>query len=153
MAGTYTDHPYSLITNRTAKVTILPNGNVGIGTPDPDTKLSVNGNIRAQGLKVEMTGWPDHVFNPSYHLPSLKSVKNYIAEYGHLLEVPSEKEVIKNGIDVGQMNKILLKKIEELTLYVLQKDDQILQQNMRLKKFESRLDQLNRKFKKRSALR
>jgi len=95
------------------------NGNVGIGTTNPGTyKLAVNGNIRAKEIKVE-TGWADYVFKPDYELPTLAEVEQHIKEKGHLINIPSAKAVAKNGIQLGEMNKLLLQKIEELTLYVI----------------------------------
>lgn len=97
-------------------------GNIGIGTADPGTwKLAVNGNIRAKEIKVE-TGWADYVFADSYELPTLEEVERHIREKGHLINIPSAKEIESNGVELGEMNKLLLEKIEELTLYILQQD-------------------------------
>lgn len=96
-------------------------GNVGIGAAaSSEHKLSVNGKIRAQEIKVETANWPDYVFKPAYKLPSLSETEQFIQENGHLPEVPKAEEVEANGIQLGEMNKILLKKIEELTLQVIQ---------------------------------
>ncbi|MCH5718185.1 hypothetical protein [Niabella hibiscisoli] len=101
----------------------IENGNVGIGTKNPTERLSVKGKIRAQEIKVEAanTGnWPDYVFTKEYQLPSLADVEKHIKEKGHLPEVPSAKEVEKEGIALGANQALLLKKIEELTLYILE---------------------------------
>jgi hypothetical protein len=82
-------------------------------------KLTVNGKVRAHAVKV-YTDWADFVFNDNYYLPSLKEVEKYIIANGHLKDVPSASEVEKNGIELGEMNKILLQKIEELTLYAIE---------------------------------
>lgn len=95
-------------------------GNVGIGTDTPKEKLSVNGNIRAQQVKVEVANWPDYVFDPNYKMRSLEETERFIKQHGHLPEVPKATEVEKDGISLGEMNKILLKKIEELTLNVIE---------------------------------
>jgi hypothetical protein len=103
-------------------------GNVGIGTTSPSQKLSVEGNISANGFitakKVTVTqlGWSDYVFNKEYKLRSLKSLEGYINQYKHLPEVPTAKEVESKGISVGDSQALLLKKIEELTLYVIALD-------------------------------
>nr|WP_299170384.1 hypothetical protein [uncultured Allomuricauda sp.] len=104
---------------------LVPNGGLGIGTSNPGTyKLAVNGNIRAKEIKVE-TGWADYVFKEDYDLPTLKEVEKHIQEKGHLINIPSAKEVEENGIQLGEMNKLLLEKIEELTLYTLEQEKKI----------------------------
>ncbi|MGB2526595.1 MULTISPECIES: hypothetical protein [unclassified Flagellimonas] len=105
---------------------VQQNGSVGIGTynPNPDFRLSVNGKIRAKEIKVE-TGWADYVFKEGYDLPTLEEVEQHIKEKGHLINIPSAKEVEENGIHLGEMNMRLLEKIEELTLYTLQQQKEI----------------------------
>jgi hypothetical protein len=112
-------------TNGSERIRILNSGNVGIGTAFPAEKLSVNGKIRAQEIKVEMANWPDYVFAKDYKLPSLKETEKHIKEKGHLPGIPSAAEVEKNGIELGDMNKKLLQKIEELTLYLIEQNKEI----------------------------
>ena len=95
-------------------------GNVGIGTTNPDAKLAVNGTIHSKEVKVDLTGWPDFVFKKEYTLPTLEEVEKHIKEKGHLENIPNEEEVLKNGINLGEMNAKLLQKIEELTLYMIE---------------------------------
>ncbi|ANH80050.1 hypothetical protein A8C56_02790 [Niabella ginsenosidivorans] len=102
------------------KMVIQSNGNVGIGVLIPSEKLSVNGNIRAKEIKVETANWPDYVFKPGYQLMPLNRVESFIQEHGHLPDVPSAREVAEKGIDVGANQAILLKKIEELTLHIIE---------------------------------
>jgi len=100
-------------------------GNVGIGITDPGTwKLAVNGKIRATEIKVE-TGWADYVFEKGYKLPSLEEVEKHILEKGHLINIPSAEEVEANGIELGEMNRLLLEKIEEQMLYLLQLEKRV----------------------------
>ncbi|WP_158829358.1 hypothetical protein [Mucilaginibacter lacusdianchii] len=106
-------------------MTFNTNGNIGIGTNKPDTKLAVNGTIHTQEVRVDMTGWSDYVFKPAYQLPSLAFVKSYIEKNNHLPEVPSEEDVVKNGINLGEIVRMQTKKIEELTLYLIQQQERI----------------------------
>ena len=99
-------------------------GNVGIGTTDPKGyKLAVNGNVIATSMTVKLyANWPDYVFKKDYQLLSLTDVKTYIDQNQHLPDMPSEAEVAKDGLNLGEMNKLLVKKVEELTLYLIEKD-------------------------------
>ncbi|ACU03278.1 hypothetical protein [Pedobacter heparinus] len=110
-------------------LTVLTNGNMGVGIENPAEKLSVNGKIRAHEIKVENTNWPDYVFTKDYQLPTLQQTEKHIKEKGHLPGIPSAAEVKANGIDLGDMNAKLLQKIEELTLYLIEKDKEIKQLN------------------------
>ncbi|MEM7297244.1 MAG: hypothetical protein AAF391_03140 [Bacteroidota bacterium] len=116
---------------------ITRNGNVGIGTTTPSNKLEVNGTIRSKEVKVEASPWPDYVFKDSYKLPSLKEVKSYINKNKHLPDVPSAKEVESDGVKLGEMNAILLKKIEELTLYQIQLMEELESVKEELKELKS----------------
>lgn len=118
-------------------------GNVGIGLTNPTEKLSVNGNIRARKIIITKLGWSDYVFNDDYKLRSLLDVAQFIKQNKHLPDVPSAKEVEDKGIDLGDNQALLLKKIEELTLYVIElkeenkrqdkKINQIVTENKKLK--------------------
>nr|WP_299167128.1 hypothetical protein [uncultured Allomuricauda sp.] len=113
---------------------LVVNGNLGIGTSNPGTwKLAVKGKIRAEEIKVE-TGWADYVFKEEYDLPTLEEVEKHIKEKGHLINIPSAKEVEENGIQLGEMNKLLLEKIEELTLYTIkqQQETQLLKERLKV---------------------
>jgi hypothetical protein len=120
IAGTSSNHDFTLYTNLTEKMRITTTGNVGIGTAAPTEKLSVKGKIRAQEIKVEMTNWPDFVLAKDYKLSSLLETEKLIKEKGHLPGIPSAAEVQANGVELGDMNKKLLQKIEELTLYLIE---------------------------------
>lgn len=123
-------------------------GNVGIGTSSPQEALSVNGNIRSKQIKVETDNWPDYVFKKDYQLPSLAEVKTYIDKNQRLPEVPSEQEIAKDGLNLGEMNKLLLKKVEELTLYMIEKDEEKKQQNEKLNSLQGQVNKLTLQLEK-----
>ena len=100
-------------------------GNVGINTNCPRSTLSVNGTIRAKEIIVTLEGWCDHVFSPDYKLTGLYELESYVKEYRHLPGVPTENEVLEDGARLGEMNAVLLEKVEELTLYVIELQKQI----------------------------
>jgi hypothetical protein len=121
----------------TERMRINSFGNIGIGTASASEKLSVNGNISAKKLIVTQTGWSDYVFDKDYKLRSLSSLETFINQNKHLPDIPSAKEVEEKGISVGDNQALLLKKIEELTLYMIEmnKKIEVLQnENLKLKK-------------------
>ena len=121
---------------------VATNGNVGIGTAAPQAKLAVNGNILAKEVKVKTDiSVPDYVFEPAYELLTLAEVEAYVKTNRHLPEIPSAIEIQKNGLDLAEMNLLLLKKIEELTLHLIEKDKEIEQ----LKLLENRVEKLEGK--------
>lgn len=95
-------------------------------------RVKSNGDVYARYIKVTVNNIPDYVFEKNYQLLSLKEVESYYKKNKHLPEVPSAAEFEKEGMDVGEMNKLLLKKIEELTLYSVDQDKKVqeLQNNM-----------------------
>jgi hypothetical protein len=101
-------------------------GNVGIGTTTPGSyKLAVEGTIGARRIKVTQAAWADYVFDSSYQLTPLHLVEKYIRENKHLPDVPSAAEVKKDGVDLGDNQAVLLKKIEELTLYIIEQQKEL----------------------------
>ena len=130
------------------QLAILRNGNVGIGVLNGenysnsqidliDHKLTINGKVRAREVKVSLDNWPDYVFEEGYKLPTLTDVAIFISENNHLPNIPSADDVVKGGIYLGDMNSRLLQKIEELTLYTIQQEELISNQDSRLQKVES----------------
>ncbi len=111
-------------------------GYVGIGTRVPKEMLSVNGKMRAHELKVETTGWPDYVFKSDYDLLSLEELEAFVQANGHLPEVPKAEDVEADGVWVGEMNKVLLKKIEELTLHLIELKKTVKDQAKRIEVLE-----------------
>lgn len=122
----------------------LANGSVGIGTlnPDPAYKLSVNGSIRSKEVKVE-ANWSDYVFYKNYRLKKLTEVASFIAQNGHLPNIPSAAKVQKEGVNVGETQSLLLSKIEELTLYMIEKDKQISALQQQMKRQQQQINRLS----------
>jgi len=118
-------------------------GNMGIGTISPSGfKLAVKGNVHAEQVNVDMNNWADYVFKKDYILPSLNEVKTYIDKNQHLPEIPSAGQIEKDGLNLGEMNKLLVKKVEELTLYLIEKDKEVKEQNEKINRLEARLEKL-----------
>ena len=110
-------------TNGTTKMFIESSGNVGIGTTDLATgyKLSVDGKVACEEVFVEYSGnWPDYVFSPEYNLLNLNELENHINENNHLPGIPSAVEIEENGFHLAEMQKLVLQKVEELTLYTIE---------------------------------
>jgi hypothetical protein len=117
---------------------LVAGGSVGIGTTAPDQMLTVKGKIHAQEVIVDLNvPLADYVFAKDYELMPLHQVDRYVQENSHLPEMPSATEVKENGLGMGEMQNKLLKKVEELTLYLIQQDKRIKaleEENQRLKK-------------------
>ncbi|WP_264536599.1 tail fiber protein [Flavobacterium sp. N1736] len=125
----------------TTRLAVILNGNVGIGTIVPDEKLTVKGKIHTQEVRVDMAGplVPDYVFANDYKLKSLQEVEDYIKENKHLPEIPSAQEIEKNGLMLAEMNMSLLKKMEEMTLYMIEMKKENEKQNKEIKILKSKL--------------
>lgn len=114
-----------------SKNDLVVKGKVAIGTPTTTSTngytLAVNGKIGAHDVQLERTSnaWPDYVFAENYQLPTLAEVERFIKENKHLKDVPSAEEIEKNGYSATGMDAVLLQKVEELTLYILQQQRQI----------------------------
>jgi hypothetical protein len=123
-------------------LTIRPDNRfVGIGTMEPSSALEVNGtikatNIKATEIKVEAQT-ADFVFEEDYHLKSLEEVEQFITNNKHLPDVPSAKQMEENGVGLAEMNKLLLQKVEELTLYLIEQKKINNELEVRVKELES----------------
>jgi hypothetical protein len=113
--------------NNVERMRITTNGNIAIGAVDPQGyKLAIAGKAIAEEIVVKLqASWPDYVFEKNYNLRPLAEVETYINQNKHLPEVPAAKEMEANGVNVGEMNMLLLKKVEELTLYVIELEKKI----------------------------
>ena len=134
-------HNNTLVVNNMGKVTV--------GTDqydnDPNFIFYVKKGIKAEQVKVEnpsANGWADYVFKKDYKLRSLEEVEKHIQEKGHLPNIPSAKEVEKEGINLGEMDAKLLEKIEELTLYSIEQNKQLKSQEEKIEKLEQQVQQL-----------
>ncbi|WP_461533072.1 hypothetical protein [Sinomicrobium sp.] len=123
--------------NTNANGDVYTNSKVGIGSQNPDSRLTVNGRIHASAVKLTLEIPADYVFQkyytgesvlqPGYTVLSLDEVESFIRENHHLPGIPSAKELREEGMDLAEMNNLLLQKIEELTLYVLEQEKLIQQ--------------------------
>lgn len=137
-----------LFTGGANRLRISNGGNVGIGTTTPTEKLSVNGNIKAKKLIVTQTGWADYVFDKAYTLMHIDSLSTYINTHKHLPEMPTTKDVQDNGVDVGNNQTLLLKKIEELTLYIIEQHKQMAKQNEQMIQQQKEITEQNQRIEK-----
>jgi hypothetical protein len=148
-----TGNVYSLVQaavngpNSGGTLALNPNGgSVGIGTTDAKGyRFAVNGNAIATSMTVKIySAWPDYVFKKNYALPSLEQVKTYIDQNQHMPEIPSEQEIAKEGLNLGEMNRLLVKKVEELTLYLIEHQQQIKSQQAEINELKSEMKALTK---------
>jgi hypothetical protein len=83
-------------------------------------------------VEVTLDGWSDFVFADDYSLMPLEEVEKHIQQNRHLPDIPSEEEVLENGLNLGDMQARLLQKVEELTLYMIQlkKENEVLKKRI-----------------------
>ena len=127
-------------TNGIERIRVDNNGNVGIGTSNPDSELTVKGKIHTQEVNIDLNGAvaPDYVFLEDYNLRTLDEVSYYINKNGHLPNIPSAKKMEEEGVNLKEMTLKLLEKIEELTLYTIE-------QEKRIKQLEKKLNENEKK--------
>ncbi|MBB6239863.1 hypothetical protein HDC90_004525 [Pedobacter sp. AK013] len=123
----------SFYSGQTEKIRLAWNGNVGIGTSNPQDKLTVAGNIGAREIKVSINAGADFVFEADYKLPDLAELEKFVKTNKHLPDIQTAKQMIENGINLGELNIKLLQKVEELTLHLIEKDKNITQLTEQLK--------------------
>lgn len=106
-------------------------------------KLYVNGSMMATEVNVaEVVNWSDYVFHDNYNLPKLNEVEKFISINKHLPSIPSEADIKENGINLGEMDALLLKKIEELTLYTIDQQKLLDKQNELLQQQQQEIEKL-----------
>lgn len=120
--GNYTTNAW----NAWSKLVLESNSGItSIGNGSANSRLNVNGIVKAREINVTTAGWADDVFKEKYPLPNLSVLEKQIQSLGHLPGIPSAHEVKAEGVDLGDMNKKLLRKIEELTIYIINQDKRI----------------------------
>jgi len=139
--GTIDNYDLAVITNNSERMRITATGSLVIGTTNPQGYLlAVNGSAIFTSAWVKPNAnWPDYVFRKDYPLPSLKSIAVYIRTNGHLPDIPSADSIAKKGIELGGSQAALLKKIEELTLYIIDQDKISESQNQKLEELSAAL--------------
>jgi hypothetical protein len=151
---------------------ILTNGNVGIGTLTPQQKFQVVGasffdgtvaigtedyvpagyafaihgkTIASDEVIIKLrNAWPDYVFGKEYKLLGLSDVETFLKTNNHLPEIPSAEEITKNGVPIAEMNSLLLKKVEELTLYLIEQNKKIESQQTKIDELEKKIDNIKK---------
>ena len=136
----------SLRTGNSERMRVTPAGRVGIGTSSPSDTLDVAGNVRAVSFIAGNTtlNVPDYVFSENYSLMPLEALRAYIARERHLPGMPGAREVAKEGLDLGRFQMKLLEKIEELTLRILEQDEALRAQRLRVERLAAELGALRR---------
>jgi hypothetical protein len=134
---------------------VANDGKVGIGTANPDEKLTVKGKIHAEEVRIDLLVPADYVFQKyytgksslkaDYVMPTLDQVAQYTKTNNHLPSIPSAEEMKKNGVQLGEMNNLLLQKIEELTLYAIEQQKKLDAQNKQLELLSERLSKVEKK--------
>ncbi|MDB5155497.1 MAG: hypothetical protein JWR50_204 [Mucilaginibacter sp.] len=128
-------------------------GKVGIGTTVPDQMLTVNGTIHSKEVKVDLSiPGPDYVFDNDYKLTTLPELRGYLTKNHHLPEIPSAAQMAKDGLNLGDMNIKLLKTVEELTLYLIEKDNQLTNQKTKSERQDARIAALEKALAKLTAI-
>ena len=133
-------------TDKSNILVLSRDGNIGIGTanPDTDSKLTVAGKIHAREVKVTVNAGADHVFKNHYQLPDLEKLETFIHKNKHLPEIAPEQEMLENGVEVGGFQIKLLQKIEELTLYIIDQNKSLKEVMQKNQKLEERIKTLEK---------
>ncbi len=103
----------------------LNNGSNAVFQVNTDGRTYIDNTLSAKQIKVSANPWADYVFDDGYNLMSLPDLNNYINKNGHLPNIPSASDISSDGISVGEMQRLQMEKIEELTLHLIEKDNEI----------------------------
>ena len=118
------------------------NGYVGINTVNPQAELTINGMLLAKGVRVKASGWADYVFDSTYNLRPLAQVSDSLKLNKCLPGMPSGKVLLSQGLDLAEMNKLQQEKIEELFLYMIAQEEELLEMTRTLKMQQQQVDDL-----------
>ncbi|WEA00656.1 hypothetical protein [Mucilaginibacter sp. SJ] len=133
---------------------LSPLGSTGTGSrtlTDLEVKNSIalrvgaDGTVYAKKIMVSTTTFPDYVFKKDYRLLSLSEVKAYIDQHQHLPEIPSEQDIVKDGLNLAEMNKLLMKEVEELTLYLIDSEKRASLQQQQINELKDKMTALAEK--------
>lgn len=100
-------------------------------------QLSNQGLLQAREVKVDLETWPDYVFAADYKLMDLPQLESYIQQNGHLPNVPAAAQIETEGLELGAMNKVLMEKVEELTLYLIEQNKRLEELQRQVKELEA----------------
>jgi hypothetical protein len=128
---------------------IKSSGDICMGTSSPAVgyRLSINGKVACEEVLVELdANWPDYVFTQDYNLMSLSDLEKNIRENNHLPGLPSAIEVEENGFHLADMQRRVLEKVEELTLYTIEQGKQIEDLKMKNNRQEEQIQELQQKI-------
>jgi hypothetical protein len=148
--GTFSNHPMVLCVNNSFALGITADRRFQFGTTDIPAgyKMSVDGNIICTDVVVLPTSsWPDYVFKSDYRLKPLHEVETFIQANGHLPNIPKASDIDNKALALGNMSKLQMEKIEELTLYMIEMNKNLIETNKRLKKVEDENIELKKQLR------
>lgn len=134
---------YSMVLSKAGHLNVINSLSVGVPVPPAGYMMAVGGKMIAEEIAVKLkNAWPDYVFKPGYKLMLLDTLKTEIEKLGHLPGMPGAKEVQTKGVELGELNRTVVQKLEELTLYLLKMDTRMKEQEERIKVLEKENDRL-----------
>ena len=138
--------PLTPNTGAQTRFTVRANGNVGIGVRNPAERLDVDGAIHAREIKVNVDNWPDYVFDSCYSVISIDSLENFICTNQHLPDIPSSNDMKSTGLQLASMTTKVIKKIEELSLYIISQNKEILEMKESIKYQQREIERLKKQL-------
>jgi hypothetical protein len=132
---------FHVLNSSNATLPILVEKTMGASQPNYKLlQLDNNGVLSAREVKVDLNAWPDYVFKKDYELKPIYEVKSFINQHGHLPNVPTAQEIESNGVNLGDMAKITMEKVEELTLYLIKLQEVVDKQQQQLAEQQKLID-------------